>query len=337
MSKNVLMSAHFLIVLNILGFAMFCVLYLNSHRLHNDMHYSLQVSDNSNSYQIYAWDTEEDRQLIGPQHGFEPPVYTERQPPPILESAKYTNVYDRAWTHDYPRLSCWGCQFYGKLAELVSFHTVLDAGTGNGMGVRMLRGLGKNAYGIELSEIALKQDANDLLNKNWVRQCSLRKLPYADNQFDAVLSADVLEHLTPDIADATVGELVRVSRRHVLMSISLKSVTDGKHTLLRPRSWWHAIFKKHGAEVNRPLLRALQLTNKSVYPVPSPTQCQYPGNAKDGGVYACCSIQNVWLVGLAAQQNVRNFRYITLANGEIEPWYFVFRKIRNASNALLDG
>ncbi|KAK3251462.1 hypothetical protein CYMTET_39181 [Cymbomonas tetramitiformis] len=119
----------------------------------------------------------------------------------------------------------------------------------------MLRGLGKNAYGIELSEIALKQDANDLLNKNWVRQCSLRKLPYADNQFDAVLSADVLEHLTPDIADAAVSELVR----------------------------------------------------------------------------------NVWLVGLAAQQNVRNFRYITLANGEIEPWYFVFRKIRNASNALLDG
>ncbi|KAK3288334.1 hypothetical protein CYMTET_4223 [Cymbomonas tetramitiformis] len=119
----------------------------------------------------------------------------------------------------------------------------------------MLRALGKNAYGVELSEIALKQDAKDLLNENWVRQGSLRKLPYADNQFDAVLSADVLEHLTPDIADAVVSELVR----------------------------------------------------------------------------------HVWLVGLAAQQNVRDFRYITLANGEIEPWYFVFRKVRNASNALLDG
>lgn len=147
----------------------------------------------------------------------------------------------------------------------------------------------------------------------------------------------MLEHLTSEIADAAVSELVRVSRRHILMSISLKTVTDNKHTLLRPRSWWHAIFKKHGAEVNWSLLRALQLTNKSVYPVPSPTDCQYPGNVEDGGVYACCSINNVWLVGLAAQKNVRDFRYMTMANGEIEPWYFVFRKVRNASTAALDG
>ncbi|KAK3289468.1 hypothetical protein CYMTET_3080 [Cymbomonas tetramitiformis] len=320
MGRDTFIFVLFLIMFNIIVFLMIY-----------DVRDILPSFDISESSEFYAWDTEEDQRFIGPQHGFKAPAYTERRSLLQMENAQYTNVYDRAWTHDYPRLSCWGCHFFGKLADLVSFHTVLDAGTGNGMGVRMLRALGKNAYGIELSKIALEQDAKDLLQREWVRQGSLRRLPYADNQFDAVLSADVLEHLTPDIADATVGELVRVSRRHVLMSISLKTVTDNKHTLLRPRSWWHDIFRKHGAEVNYPLLKALQLTNKSVYPVPSPTECQYPGNAEDGGVYTCCKIQDVWLVGLAAQQNVRDSRYMTLSDGEIEPWYFVFRKVRNIS------
>ncbi|KAK3270874.1 hypothetical protein CYMTET_20745 [Cymbomonas tetramitiformis] len=159
----------------------------------------------SNEYQ--PWDTLEDRSFIGLQEGFQGPQYLSDRNDSHAESAAYTGVYDRAWARDYPRLSCWGCQFYGRLTNLVQFHTALDAGTGNGMGVRMLRALGKNAYGIELSGAALRQDSRELLQNNWVRQGSLRKLPYADNQFDAVLSADVLEHLPPDMADEVVSEL----------------------------------------------------------------------------------------------------------------------------------
>ena len=74
----------------------------------------------------------------------------------------------------------------------------------------------------------------------------LGNLPFADNQFDLVFSADVLEHLEPREADAVVRELVRVTRRHLVLSISLKSHTRGseaggggvqRHTLLRPRAW----------------------------------------------------------------------------------------------------
>eukprot|EP00854_Cymbomonas_tetramitiformis_P023797 gene23797-28851_t len=53
------------------------------------------------------------------------------------------------------------------------------------MGVRMLRGLKKNAYGVELSAAALAQDAPDLLKQGFVEQGSLRSLPFADNSFDA--------------------------------------------------------------------------------------------------------------------------------------------------------
>ena len=37
--------------------------------------------------------------------------------------------------------------------------------------------------------------------------------PAADSQFDLVFSADVLEHLRPDQADAVVRELVSTARR----------------------------------------------------------------------------------------------------------------------------
>jgi ubiquinone/menaquinone biosynthesis C-methylase UbiE len=50
----------------------------------------------------------------------------------------------------------------------------------------------------------------------------LTNLPYEDNSFDIVMSSDVLEHIHPEEADIVVSELVRVSRRHVFLSISLK-------------------------------------------------------------------------------------------------------------------
>jgi hypothetical protein len=83
--------------------------------------------------------------------------------------------------------------------------------------------------------------------------------PCADDQFDLVFSADVLEHIMPGEADAVVSELVRVAKRHVVMSISLKSYQNaGLHTLLRSRQWWEAIFIMHGAQPNRALVWALQ-------------------------------------------------------------------------------
>ncbi len=74
-----------------------------------------------------------------------------------------------------------------------------------------------------------------------------------------MLSADALEHLAVEQVDAVVSELVRVAKRHIVLSISLKSHNnDAVHTLLRPRSWWEQKFGQHGAKPNRALVWALQ-------------------------------------------------------------------------------
>jgi SAM-dependent methyltransferase len=211
----------------------------------------------------------------------------------------------------------------------LKFHTILDAGTGNGALTRLMRQYGKNAYGIELSRAALEKECPDLLSKNYVEAGILTNLPYEDNSFDLVMSSDVLEHIDPAEADAVVKELVRVSRRHLFLSISLKNngapKGEAEHTLLRPRVWWHKLFQKHGAVVNEEFLWAMQ-EKDSQYITENQKNCRQEGDESDGGLFEVCSVSNTWLVGKREQRNVRMHRSVTTENGELEPWFFAFRK-----------
>lgn len=135
-------------------------------------------------------------------------------------------MYDKSWLDGgYPKASCWGCRFAADVIARNPAHTILDAGAGNGVLLRQLRAHGKSAWGIELSQAVLDADCPDLLESGIVEQGSLTNLPYEDNQFDLVFSADVLEHIRPAEVDRVVRELVRVSRRHLFLSISLKGHT----------------------------------------------------------------------------------------------------------------
>ena len=49
-------------------------------------------------------------------------------------------MYDKSWTQGgYPAQSCWGCRFGADVVSRLPFHSVLDAGTGNGALVRLMR------------------------------------------------------------------------------------------------------------------------------------------------------------------------------------------------------
>ena len=208
----------------------------------------------------------------------------------------------------------------------LQFHTVLDAGTGNGALTRLMRQYGKN----ELSPVVLEKECPDLLSKKYVEAGILTNLPYEDNSFDLVMSSDVLEHIDPSEADAVVRELVRVSRRHLFLSISLKNNGaprgEAKHSLLRPRAWWHSLFQKYGAVVNEEILWAMQEKDLQ-YTTEKQENCRKEGDESDGGLFEVCSVSNTWLVGKREQRNVRSHRHVTTENGELEPWFFAFRKI----------
>ena len=54
-------------------------------------------------------------------------------------------VYDKSWlAGGYPKQSCWGCRFGVDVITRLPFHSILDAGTGNGGLVRLMREHGES-------------------------------------------------------------------------------------------------------------------------------------------------------------------------------------------------
>lgn len=247
-------------------------------------------------------------------------------------SNELREIYDNVWKRSYSNksIACWSCRFGSEVANRLGVNTVLDAGAGNGGLIRLLRQEGFSAYGVELSQKEVEEDALDLLSKGWIEVGSLADISFENDQFDLVISGDVLEHVLPTQIDTVVSEIVRVSKRHIFLSISQKkskiSTSSGRniHTLLRPRDWWEATFKKHGACVNSNLFSTMQeylrSPDKNVY------DCTTEGDAREGGKFNVCSVYSPWLVGNPDHKFLREERCVTTHNMEMEPWYFSFSK-----------
>ena len=75
--------------------------------------------------------------------------------------------------------------------------TILDAGTGTGSNLRMLRDLGfSNFSGIDLSHEAIKYCAEK--NLGTVQHGDVCDLPFLKESFDVVLATDIIEHVEED-------------------------------------------------------------------------------------------------------------------------------------------
>ena len=152
---------------------------------------------------------------------------------------------------------------------------ILDAGCSHGAGVKMLWNAGFQASGVDVSRTAIKlaiqgrkgsDDAHKLCaEKPCFRQGSLTQIPWANGTFDAVISSDVLEHLTPTDVPSVIREFRRIGARWLFLKIAdqpehnqkpvhflsqqnptaLNSVTT-LHVTVKPLDWWKARFAKEG-------------------------------------------------------------------------------------------
>ncbi|MDO8609220.1 MAG: UMP kinase [bacterium] len=94
---------------------------------------------------------------------------------------------------------------------------LLDVGCGTGKLVKCLRQMGIDARGIDISKHAI--DLADVDVKSFLRDGDIYDLPYKDNEFDLVVTYDVLERLERSKLKKALEETIRISKRLIFHKI----------------------------------------------------------------------------------------------------------------------
>ncbi len=110
----------------------------------------------------------------------------------------------------------------GRLVEATRPRTILDVGCGEGFVAAFLKRCLPEAEitGVDLSDAALAYARQHFGELATFQQADIYRLPFPDRSFDTVVCSEVLEHL--DDPDRAVGELKRVARRYVVITVPLE-------------------------------------------------------------------------------------------------------------------
>jgi ubiquinone/menaquinone biosynthesis C-methylase UbiE len=164
----------------------------------------------------------------------------------------YANLYDGYWQrpdrfgeHSFsdPQV------IVGEVLSAFGSGRMLDVGSGMGWLVRSLLGHGVDAYGLDVSKVAV-QHCNEMAPGRF-HEGSLLELPFPDQHFDVVVSTDCLEHISEADVPRALAELHRVARNGVYLRLATTPDRDGHwHLTVQKRAWWEnqlfaAGFRKH--------------------------------------------------------------------------------------------
>jgi len=123
--------------------------------------------------------------------------------------------------------------------------TVLDAGCAFGYLVSGLRGLGVDAYGVDISEYAISQADPSIAE--YVRIGSATDLP--DEHYDIITFIEVAEHLTPDDGRQAIGRIC-ANTDVVLFSSTPDDRDEPTHVNVQPLAYWWRLFRENGFALN---------------------------------------------------------------------------------------
>jgi len=122
-----------------------------------------------------------------------------------------------------------GAKFVFDIIDNYNFKTVLDIGCSQGNAVELYNVNGKQAYGIDVSEIAIKEAHK--LGNNTCKQASVLNIPFKNDEFDLVVTSDVLEHLDPIDISKAIDEICRVAKNIIIAKIATKK--EGNKTWMK--------------------------------------------------------------------------------------------------------
>lgn len=100
--------------------------------------------------------------------------------------------------------------------------TIIDVGCGNGMISNELRQQW-DIIGIDRSITALRHVLSPRVSAD------IQALPFADESFDLVLCSEVLEHLPGSLLYHAVSEMMRISRKYLLITVPYREYLPKNH------------------------------------------------------------------------------------------------------------
>jgi SAM-dependent methyltransferase len=126
-----------------------------------------------------------------------------------------------------------------KIAAELAPRSVLDAGCGVGFLVRALRRRGIEAYGLDISEYAIRQVPAEIAASCWVGSVT-DALP---RDYDLIVCIEVLEHLSPTEAEDAVENLA-AHTDSLLFSSTPTDYREPTHLNVQPPEYWIGLFAR---------------------------------------------------------------------------------------------
>lgn len=174
------------------------------------------------------------------------------------------DYFERGWTKGtaYTRYSTAGAsplfrEIASGIIEVFQPKRVLEVGCATGFIVSQLNSLGCEAWGLDVSEWAVRNAAHSR-----VILASADAIPFPDAHFDLVISCHAIEHLPSSIFNRAISEMIRVCsgfQFHMLPIVGEGPYTgpvdqvmenlqkDPTHQQLHNRDWWISAFGRAGA------------------------------------------------------------------------------------------
>jgi ubiquinone/menaquinone biosynthesis C-methylase UbiE len=146
-------------------------------------------------------------ETVGVVIGNHTPKYTARNPAIRLLTERWVANLDR---------------IFGRVEGPVD--RALEVGCGEGVIAARLHDRWGEVAALDLPDAGLRADWRGVDGPRFLHANAL-ELPFADDRFDLVVAAEVLEHL-PD-PDRGLQEMARVGRRHLVLSVPQEPVFRG--------------------------------------------------------------------------------------------------------------
>lgn len=125
-----------------------------------------------------------------------------------------------------PELTIPMCRTIVNHCGIAKCDHILDFGCARGYVVKAMRGLGYDAYGVDISEWAIRNADEE--TKPYLNWCE-NSPPLLDKEFDWVIAKDVLEHIK--YVQQAIAYLMRVAAKGVFAVVPLSKYNFGDYVV----------------------------------------------------------------------------------------------------------